>query len=305
MGNDVLNKFFFEQSISRENKFINNEKRLAYYTSICIAESIIEKKVFWMRNVGDMNDCKEVKYGNSLISRVLYGNMRKEFEDALEKNTLLSKVMVGNILDKFREEMISWTYNTYATCFTETAGNDNDGRLSMWRGYGRDEGIALVFDITKMQNILSGKNIVLSPVEYYTEKDVADKLEEMIGKIEESGEELKRYKKDEIESYIINALRYAVVSIKHPGFKDEQEWRLVAHGNDLNLDVEKVKGLLQPIYKLKISDCIFREGLEKVIFAPSTNILTCKAFVQLLCKNLGISKEEAERKIFMSSIPYR
>jgi len=231
MGNDVLNKIFFEQSISRENKFINNEKRLAYYTSICIAESIIEKKVFWMRNVGDMNDCKEVKYGNSLISRVLYGNMRKEFEDALEKNTLLSKVMVGNILDKFREEMI--------------------------------------------------------------------------GKIEESGEELKRYKKDEIESYIINALRYAVVSIKHPGFEDEQEWRLVAHGNDLNLDVEKVKGLLQPIYKLKISDCIFREGLEKVIFAPSTNILTCKAFVQLLCKNLGISKEEAERKIFMSSIPYR
>ena len=305
MGNDVLNKIFFGQSISRKDKFINSEKRLAYYTSIYTAESIIEKKVFWMRNVGDMNDCKEVKYGNSLISRALYGNMRKEFEDTLEKNTILSKVMIDNILDRFREEMISWTYNTYATCFTEAACNDNDGRLSMWRGYGRDEGIELVFDISKIQTVLSGKNIVLSPVEYYTEKDIAVKLKEMIGQIERNGERLKIYKKDEIESAIINALRYAVVSIKHPGFVDEQEWRLVAHGNDLNLDVEKVNGLLQPIYKLKISDCIFRKGLEKVIFAPSTNILTCKAFVQLLCQNLDISKEEAEGKVFISSIPYR
>ncbi len=305
MLNNDLKDIFFSQYIKRIGKFKDEDKRLAYYTSIDIAEIIMEKRMLWMRNVGDMNDYKEVKYGNELITRLLYGKMRNEFEDALETNINISKNRIENILYAFSKEMISWSYNTYATCFAEIDSNDNDGRLSMWRGYGRDEGIALVFDITKMQNVLSGKNIELSPVEYYTEKDVAVKLKEMIGQIERNGERLKRYKKDEIESAIINALRYAVVSIKHPGFEDEKEWRLVAHGNDLNLDVEKVKGLLQPIYKLKISDCIFREGLEKVIFAPSTNILTCKAFVQLLCKNLGISKEEAERKIFMSSIPYR
>lgn len=305
MQNDRLLEIFSPQYIRRVNEFEKFNNRLAYYTSIDIAEKILGNCELWMRNAGDMNDYREVKYGEKILLDILYGNMKKDVVKALEENTNLDINEIETIFYRFNNEMISWIYNTYITSFSEMEMGDNDGRLSMWRGYGRDAGVALVFDVRKMQNAIGEEKIKLSPVEYYTECKVEKRICEIIDNIKNSGGILKKSSTESILSSILNALRYAVVSIKHPGFEEEKEWRLVAHANDLNLDVEKINGVIQPIYKLKICNCALAEGLEKVIMAPSTPMVTWKAFIEILCEKLGFSKEEANNKVFISSIPYR
>ncbi len=305
MQHNELIDIFFPQYMRRINNFERCNNRLAYYTSVDIAERILENRELWMRNAVDMNDYKEVRYGEKLLLNSLYEKKINDIVNILEINTNLDRKIICDIFNTFNNEMVSWMYNTYITCFSEMNIDDKDGRLSMWRGYGREAGIALVFDIRKMESVICKEKIKLSPVEYYTADNIEERICEIIDNIRDNGDLLKKFPIESITDKIIDSLRYAIVSIKHPGFEDEREWRLVAHGNDLNLDVEKINGVMQPIYKLKICDGVLIEGLEKIILAPSTPLVVWKAIIEILHKKLGMEKEEANNKVVISSIPYR
>jgi hypothetical protein len=61
---------------------------------------------------------------------------------------------------------------------------------------------------------------------------------------------------------------FAAISTKHPGFKEEKEWRVVHcpgiyPSNHLIRDIQPVKGVPQPIYKIPLKD-IPDEGLTGI-----------------------------------------
>jgi hypothetical protein len=71
---------------------------------------------------------------------------------------------------------------TYVLCFSCHEPNDNDGLLSMWRGYGGNgNGAAIVIDTAKI-NVLPTSSLILAHVEYATAQARRDWLVALVTK---------------------------------------------------------------------------------------------------------------------------
>lgn len=307
---DTLREIFFSKYVYRRNEFYGEGKKLAYYTSAHVARSVLEKHELWMKNLSHMNDNSEVAYGCKLLNDLLKSGFGEELLDVMQEYIGMDRTAAEETLVQFETEKLSWKLNTYATCFTEHLdGEDDDGRLSMWRGYGNENGVAMVFDVSKMDDVLDGSMVDLTPVEYLKIDKLIDEANELLSQIRSKKEELCKYKPEFLKEYIMNVLRFAIISIKHPGFAEEKEWRLVGHAENLKLDIEEINGMVQQVYKLKLRDFKLAEGLDRIILAPTTDVfareMTRKAFVRLIEESLRIDHGRAEEMVTVSSIPYR
>ena len=326
--NEKLNEIFFPIGIRRIKEFKENHYRLAYYTTEETAKKILQNREFWMRNACVMNDYSEIQYG---INKVI---MMLDIFKPENKLTQPLATIYARAKEKFfysdKRECISWKFNTYLTSFTEHKRTENDdGRLSMWRAYGGGNGVAIVFKEDYLFDNLKNKDyftkeIFLSPVEYVNEKEMIGKIREVLCSITNNNNQQflidltqnPKYGEDMIYHIFRNMLGAAVVSLKHPGFKEEIEWRAVAHGHDLeneknreNFEIENVKGVEQFVYKIRfIPDDLFN-AIDYVIIGPNADMgirnVTAKVFIRIMMDSFKKSREEVEKKIRLSSIPYR
>lgn len=154
MESDIekLNKIFHCDYHKRMEELKKSTNKLVHYTSASVGLKILQNKEIWMRRVSCMNDFSEVQHGKDLFID-LWKNTEK---DIVQKLTSL----FGDNGDVFNEvigelEKIS-AFNilhSYITCFSEhLESEDKYGRLSMWRGYGKGTGIALV--LKKIYSVL-------------------------------------------------------------------------------------------------------------------------------------------------------
>lgn len=154
MESDIekLNKIFHCDYHKRMEELKKSTNKLVHYTSASAGLKILQNKEIWMRRVSCMNDFSEVQHGKDLFID-LWKNTEK---DIVQKLTSL----FGDNGDVFNEvigelEKIS-AFNilhSYITCFSEhLESEDKYGRLSMWRGYGKGTGIALV--LKKIYSVL-------------------------------------------------------------------------------------------------------------------------------------------------------
>ena len=290
-----LSEIFLPYYNERVQKFKNEDMNLAYYTSAETAKNILEKKEIWLRNANAMNDFSEVQYGVDLLRKIFEKDSTKQKLKKLSPADIFNDVF-EKIFDENAGEYISHKFNTYIACFTEHNKNENKlGRLSMWRAYGRNNGIAIVLKKELLSKKLINKKIYFSPVAYFADDN--ERLEQEVNKIIKNIEDnetfIQKINPQKISNYLKNTLRFALVSIKHSGFSEEKEWRLVTHGYDIEkLCIETPYGVPQPVYKLKFE----LDFIEKIIIGPTQykNILH-KAFSDLVSEN----------KIVYSHIPYR
>lgn len=139
-----LADIFIPQYLLRVDQLKNSHKKLVHYTSATTALSILKNQEIWMRNTKCMNDFLEVRYGCRLFENLKDNGESKKFEQLKEA--------FGKQGDAFEQgffhainEFDAWTNTTYIACLSEhEPDEDKYGRLSMWRGYGRDSGVALV-----------------------------------------------------------------------------------------------------------------------------------------------------------------
>lgn len=121
--------------------------------------------------------------------------------------------------------------------------------------------------------------------------------------------------RETIQRLVFNVFKFAAISIKHPGFEEEKEWRIVYSptmeaSSHLVEEIRAVNGVPQRIYKIPLKE-IPEEGYEasipklidRVIIGPNEYPVTLyKAFVGLLTDS-GVA--EPEKKVFLSNIPLR
>lgn len=116
-------------------------------------------------------------------------------------------------------------------------------------------------------------------------------------------------------------IRFSIVSMKHPGFDKEKEWRVFGHKNDINMaglysDIECIKGIIQPVFKLRFAitekdeencDIYLSQLLDKIIVGPTQQAYyaTSKLAIAQALSQYYETAEDAISKIFISSIPYR
>lgn len=315
LNQEQLANIFFPDIHARFVKARTNGIRFVHYTNAVAAMSIIRSREVWMRKSLSMNDFMEVRHGldcvdNSLENGAIGKIFRKEL-DAIEVGVW------DNVYELFQGWRRDFEFHTYVFSISEhDPAEDRFGRLSMWRAYGDSAGVAFVVNGKPFVTISDALKAYTSPILYYSDTEFELSLDRIGRKITENRQILKTLHRDELVAYAFNTLRSAALFTKHPGFKEEKEWRVIYAPNfessaHLQKSVQVIRGLPQPIYRLPLKD-LPEQGLsgieipaliDRIIIGPvDSPFMIFEAFSDLL-REAGVT--EPEKKIVISNIPLR
>jgi len=317
---------FFPYATKRRSELQEAQRRLVHYTSAENAIKIINSNKLWMRNARCMNDYMEINYGLSLLQQ-FFANKEHEkaFHDALNP---CHEGVAQEAVNSINQAWWSIQFNTYISCISEHGDVDNNkvdrdvkedkyGRLSMWRSFGRQvAGAAIVLRLPP-ENSAKGLGVILSPVAYFGYNDVEDQFLSVISNIHNNAAFLKSTNRDWLRNIIFEMIMVAAVSLKHEGFSEEREWRIIYIPNPnvpstiISRETEIINGVPQLVYKLPLEENIESEItgisipqlLDKVIIGPSAYPITiAEAFFSALTR---AKVDEPGTKITISNIPLR
>ena len=310
-----ITTLFFPYASERQLRVWASNERFVHYTSVEGAIGILRNKEIWMRKASCMSDFSEVQHGlNCLYSAYRDENFGGRFKKTVEK---IAPGLSGEIEKLFDGWTPHFFANTYLTCLSEhDASEDLIGRLSMWRAYGSNTGVALVIRTKAFHGGQGAFASTTSPVAYLRDEDFKQEFLKIVLNIEQNVDLIAALGREALKTIVFNVFRFAAVSTKHPGFKEEREWRIIHSptilaSKHLIREVRVIGGTPQPIYKIPLRD--FPETgpvgveipslLERIIVGPTQYPLAvAEAFVELLG---AAGDKEAASKVFVSDIPIR
>ena len=290
---------------------------LAHYTTLESFEKIVTSNELWFSHPFLMNDREEVRYGLNEGTR------------AIMEDGGLRTVLQGDKYRIFVESFQYWrahydqnyVFDTYVFCLSKHQSTDDDGRLSMWRGYGGDgAGVAVIFDPSKLRSDVTSP-ILLDEISYATSKErqswlknfLLTKLINIIYQFD-----LPQIDLPELSKIVFERLTLASIFSKHRGFDEEQEVRAVYMP-----ERDKTKRFapflhyhngtrgIEPKLKLKLDgsngilayDISLERLVHHIILGPSrSSPLVYGATVRMLQK---AGRFELASTLKQSSIPYR
>lgn len=308
-----ISEIFFQHEAVETNRMIFENKNFVHYTSASCAMSIIKNKEVWLRQPYFMNDFSEVEHGFQCLNSA-YSHDNNFFKAIIDKFHINLSTEIErefeNILNASRNDL-------YLFCISEHEPSENrTGRLSMWRAYGKEAGVAIVLRRDSLFRHYPGLKTYFTPVEYKLNTDFLIKLQKVSQRINENEEFIKGLNREAFKILILTMFRFSILTTKHKGFSEEKEWRII-HTPGLEPSkllvhaVENINGIPQEIYKLPLRNN-FNEGIdrleladlvEKIIIGPTKYPLPMyKAFVKLL-EEAGVP--DAGAKVWTSDIPLR
>jgi hypothetical protein len=289
--------------------------RFVHYTSAESAVSILKSREVWMRKSSCMNDFMEVEHGlNCLYAAYRGEEAGKKFRDTLDG---LFPGVSAEIAKLFDDWTPHFRTDTYIASFSEhDDAEDTFGRLSMWRAYGAHTGIAFVMNSAPFLASSDALKAYTSPVAYLTDKLFQVEFIRVADAIAKNADFIKGRGREELKGRVFEALRFAALCTKHPGFAEEREWRVVycptLHKSEhLIRDAQVIGGIPQPIYKIPLRD-VPGEGLvgieipalvDRVIIGPTPYPLAVREALVELLTSAGM--KDAPARVAMSDIPLR
>lgn len=310
-----ISQILWKHAVDRQIEVSKNNTRFVHYTSSEAAINILRTKRFWLRNVLCMNDYSEVQHGIGCFSTTFKNNeIKYKFESTVNSIYNNSFEDIANLFGYYENTV---PHNTYISCFSEhKESEDVMGRLSMWRAYGSQAGVAVVI---KSGSILDGKgknSIITTPVLYMNETNFSEFIIRIIENIQSNIDAFKKVDKNSFVQSVAHALFFIAMSTKHPGFEEEKEWRiiqcpLVPASPHLEYAIENIKGVSQPVYKIPlenrpedgVTEIDIRSLIDRVILGPSQYPLAQLLTFQKLLTDANL--DNVDQKIFLSGIPLR
>jgi hypothetical protein len=298
--------------------------KLAHYTTAQAAFDIIsardDKRCLWLRNATVMNDFKELSYGQEMIVEAFADpHFEKAFNkayQALAPNSAPVATLMENGLEDIRR-------NTFLLSLSRHSPEElKSGRLSMWRAYGGTTNVALVFDLEALYVGSYAWPVILSPVMYFGVEEVRGEFERILAAMLARKDELSRVPPHLIEAELKESLETLLLTTKHPGFAEEEEWRLIHRQeavepvgdfdpSEIPSKIVCLSGIVQKVYYLPMrrpgETEVTSEGLSdlltRIIIGPTSNeALVRDGFVQLL-EEAGLT--DADQRVLVSGIPLR
>lgn len=296
---------YYTAELSRLDK---ENKKFAYYTDLLTTTSIIKNKTIWLRNVMCMNDYTEVRQGLNLLRGYLikndfYRNQLITVLSEIGKDQKYWENILNELLDKNES---AYFFNTYIACFTEHENEDVNGNLNMFRTYGRNKGAAMIFSA----DTILDSQITISRVLYCDELDFEKYLKQFIDSLQDNINILHNMEFNNFENLLKQAILFAILSIKNPAFKEENEWRIIYCDKILNnpinkqlyeLDVEVINGLPQKVYKLKLGKLNLKKCVEKIIIERIPDCSVAKMSLEYCLEKYGFKSGIVK----ISEIPIR
>jgi hypothetical protein len=264
-----------------------------------------------------MSDYREVQHGYDILNRVFLANgNRGRFFAALDACVPGVAAESFKLFDQWWNDI---RFSTYITSISEhDDSEDFHGRLSMWRAFGGSNTarVGLVLRLPKTALATVELNIMVSPVAYLREADVHNELNEVIQNIGTFCGYLHTADRSFIVSCVYSMLMAGVVCMKHEGFHEEREWRVVYGPKRLpsplmETATETIGGVPQLIHKIPLdhsvsetlADIDIVQIFDRLIIGPSLYPWPMyEAFVGALVQS-GVS--DAANRVFTSGIPIR
>jgi Protein of unknown function (DUF2971) len=212
-----LTKVVFPYMWERQASVRSRGIRFVHYTNADAAMNILRSKEVWMRKSTSMNDFMEVQHGLNCI-RASYntGASGKKFKDTL--NSLFDGI-TSEIEKPFNDWTQHFLTNTYLTCVSEHEDfEDTFGRLSMWRAYSESTGVALVLNAAPFFGSSTALKAYVSPVAYLSDQEFEAEFETVANNILNEREFIRSWDRNIIANTAFQALRWAAICTKHPGF---------------------------------------------------------------------------------------
>lgn len=150
---------------------------LAHYTSIQVMDSILKNNEIWLSNPLFMNDLQEMRFGLQAGTNFFSDIEKLKQAGGSEQR---AEILQRSYFGYFRYYEEQQAFDTYIFCLSERQPTDDDGLLSMWRGYGQHgNGVSLVFDSSKITPV-EGSPLVFSKVSYVTDVERAQDLAKIL-----------------------------------------------------------------------------------------------------------------------------
>ena len=283
---DRITDIFFPYVANKIREVPPSSRRFAYYTTADTAMKILRSKQIWLRNTAVMNDYSEIEYGSCCFEGAYKTDPGSKFKTALES-------CFPGLAEEVRKELFDdWRpiirHDTYVTCLSEhLSGEDQHGRLSMWRAYGSGAGVALVINGGVMFSNAQVLKVISSPVAYQQPEEVGVAFNNIAKNIFDHADFLKRVSRDDVKKAVFNMFLFGIFCTKHPGFHEEREWRVIAlpqmHKTEhLTSAIEVIRGVPQQILKLDLKnhpdqglvglarvmiDCCVWEGMREMAYS--------------------------------------
>lgn len=307
-------KVFFPYANQARERMQVQGGRFAYYTTAATAMLILKNRAMWMRSTMVMNDSSEVEHGLSCVSSAFKSEVGGKLQHVLDQHYPgLSK----EVADTFYAWAPGFSKDTFILCLSEHSTEDDAyGRLSMWRAYGGEAGVALVLNGDVMSRESDALAAYSMPVAYLDDSGLRQKLAEIVNEISLNADLVKAIGREATQNTIFNMLRYATVCTKHPAFAEEREWRVVASpalqsSPFVPVEVETVGGIPQRVLKVELKDHPDQGlvGLEpdklidRVLIGPSQHADAIGQALWCGLTDAGVS--EPEKRIYKTGIPLR
>jgi hypothetical protein len=280
---------------------------------------MLSNRSVWMRNARVMNDFSETQYGRDLLVAAYRGPIGNRLRKCVSS---VDPSICGAIEKLFDGWSPRFPELTYLVCVSEHDEQHENriGRLSMWRAYGGPTSVALVLNNKPFLEPTDVLHAYTSPVLYADAAGFNAAFERMTANLEQAGPRLRELDREIIHDRLFNSFLFAALCTKHPGFREEREWRVIhteqMHpSKNLVKEVESVRGVPQFVYKIPLRNIPGAPGevgfygaelndlLDRIIIGPSDSGFVIRdAFIHLLSQ-AGIV--DAQSKVFVSGIPLR
>lgn len=294
----------------------DSKTRFVHYTSAEAALSIIRNKRMWMRNTTCMSDYSEVQHGFAIINEFFRDESKKEtFTKSLDE---CSSNIGEEAIDLFNQWWQDIQLSTYIASVSEHDDKEDlHGRLSMWRAFGGNATrVAIVLSVPWFSGGAQALNLMFSPVGYLKPEEVHAEINAVIKNIHTHCDFLRSVERSVVVAYVFNMLVAGVTCLKHEGFHEEREWRVIYAPKRLpsplmEHSTEIIGGVPQLVYKLPLdmnassdlADLDISRLFDRLIIGPSPYPwVIYEAFVEELTK---VGVPEAGKRVFISGIPIR
>lgn len=311
---DLIDRVLFPYAHERTAAARERLARFAYYTTAESAFKILSSQQIWLRNARLMNDFSEIDHGMQCVDAALSSESGKLLETTLEYCAPGLSAAVRDALDHFQPTI---GLDSYIACVSEhLETEDRNGRLSMWRAYGGNSGVAIIVNGVALFGNGWASSVLSSPVLYADATSFLSEFARTVKGIHAHRDQLKALGFDDLHRLIFDMLRFAVLCTKHPGFAEELEWRMIASPSlqglvNLERSTEVLRGVPQTILKLPFKNdptnglvgLGLDQLLDRVIIGPCAHPqVTYLAFVELLI-SLGVSRPD--KRVVATDIPLR
>ncbi len=293
--------------------------RLAHYTSAETALRIIRgdgtDRALWLRNATEMNDFSEIEFGQACLEHTLN---QPGIADRLGRIGESLGINIDNeVFGPMGEERQRIKRETFLLSLSEHDSADNMGVLSMWRAYGGNSNVCLLFNTDALTSPQQAYDVDITVVDYGGPDGFSKRFTSVLDDVEKNLEQLKRVDQHQITFNWKAVLDDMVLSTKHPSFAEEKEWRIIYRRKATPMipappyKIVVLAGIAQVVHYLPMADvpdmsvkkATLEDILDRIIIGPTANPpLVMEAFVTQLYQ-AGISNPA--QRVVTCNIPLR